>query len=131
MMIFAIVMLGVWLVLLAVGYGFYALSPWVIGVFVGLNLLSFIVTWYDKRVATHNQQASTNPSSTSNQRSRISEKTLYIYALLGGWPAAIIAQQHFRHKTQKNAFKYRFWLSIFANILLTIGISYLYLLYTV
>lgn len=127
MMIFAVIMLGIWIALLAVGYSFYALSPWVIGAFMGLNLLSFIITWYDKRIATHNQQQ----SSTLNQRSRISEKTLYIYALLGGWPAAIIAQQHFRHKTQKNAFKYRFWLSIIANILLTIGISYLYLLYII
>lgn len=127
MMIFAVIMLGVWLVLLTIGYSFYTLSPWVIGAFMGLNLLSFMITWYDKRLATHNQQQ----SSSLNQRSRISEKTLYIYALLGGWPAAMIAQQHFRHKTQKNAFKYRFWLSIVANILLTIGISYLYLLYII
>jgi uncharacterized membrane protein YsdA (DUF1294 family) len=124
MMIFALIMLIIWLVFLMIGYGFYALSPWVIGLFIGINLLSFIITWYDKRIATQNQ------TSTQTQRNRISEKTLYIYALIGGWPAAIVAQQYFRHKTQKNAFKYRFWLSIVINIVLTLGISYLYLLYT-
>lgn len=124
MMIFALIMLIIWLVFLMIGYGFYALSPWVIGLFIGINLLSFIITWYDKRIATQNQ------TSPQTQRNRISEKTLYIYALIGGWPAAIVAQQYFRHKTQKNAFKYRFWLSIVINILLTLGISYLYLLYT-
>jgi len=124
MMIFALIMLIIWLVFLMIGYGFYALSPWVIGLFIGINLLSFIITWYDKRIATQNQ------TSPQTQRNRISEKTLYIYALIGGWPAAIVAQQYFRHKTQKNAFKYRFWLSIVINIVLTLGISYLYLLYT-
>ncbi|MCW3173267.1 DUF1294 domain-containing protein [Shewanella subflava] len=123
MMIFALIMLVIWLVFLLVGYGFYALSPWVIGIFIGINLLSFIITWYDKRIAAQNQ------TSPDTQRNRISEKTLYIYALIGGWPAAIIAQQYFRHKTQKNAFKYRFWLCIAINMLLTVGISYLYLLY--
>ncbi|MCT7941011.1 DUF1294 domain-containing protein [Shewanella holmiensis] len=124
MMIFALIMLVIWLVFLMIGYGFYALSPWVISLFIGINLLSFIITWYDKRIATQNQ------TSAQTQRNRISEKTLYLYALIGGWPAAIIAQQYFRHKTQKNAFKYRFWLSIVINIVLTLGISYLYLLYT-
>jgi len=123
MMIFALIMLVIWLVFLLVGYGFYALSPWVIGIFIGINLLSFIITWYDKRIAAQNQ------TSPDTQRNRISEKTLYIYALIGGWPAAIIAQQYFRHKTQKNAFKYRFWLCIAINMLFTVGISYLYLLY--
>ena len=124
MMIFALVMLVIWLVFLLIGYGFYALSPWVIGIFIGINLLSFIITWYDKRIATQNQ------ISTHTQRNRVSEKTLCVYALSGGWPAAIIAQQYFRHKTQKKSFKYQFWLSIFINILLTVGSSYLYLLYT-
>ena len=36
---------------------------------------------------------------------RISERTLHVAALLGGWPGAWIGQQFFRHKTQKLGFR--------------------------
>lgn len=48
-------------------------------------------------------------------RRRISEKTLQISALLGGWPGALLAQQTFRHKTQKRPFILVLWLGILIN----------------
>ncbi|TVP51811.1 MAG: DUF1294 domain-containing protein, partial [Halomonas sp.] len=36
-----------------------------------------------------------------NRRQRVSEKTLHLLGLLGGWPGALLAQQRLRHKTQK------------------------------
>lgn len=42
-------------------------------------------------------------------RRRISEKTLHLFELSGGWPGALIAQQWFRHKTQKTRFQAIFW----------------------
>ncbi|NQZ89298.1 MAG: DUF1294 domain-containing protein [Colwellia sp.] len=48
-------------------------------------------------------------------RRRISEKTLQISAALGGWPGALLAQQAFRHKTQKRSFIWVLWLGILIN----------------
>jgi uncharacterized membrane protein YsdA (DUF1294 family)/cold shock CspA family protein len=47
---------------------------------------------------------------------RTSESTLHLLALAGGWPGAAIAQQRLRHKSQKQAFKVVFWLTVIANI---------------
>ena len=46
---------------------------------------------------------------------RISEKTLQIPALFGGWPGALLAQQTFRHKTQKRPFIFVLWLGVLTN----------------
>lgn len=42
---------------------------------------------------------------------RISENRLHLVATLGGWPGAAIGRQVFRHKTQKQSFIWRFWLT--------------------
>jgi len=54
-------------------------------------------------------------SAAQNGRRRISEKTLHLLALAGGWPGALIAQQTERHKTQKASFRVVFWLTVFLN----------------
>jgi uncharacterized membrane protein YsdA (DUF1294 family) len=46
---------------------------------------------------------------------RISENTLQTLSLLGGWPGALLAQQVFRHKTQKRSFIFVLWLGVFTN----------------
>jgi uncharacterized membrane protein YsdA (DUF1294 family) len=43
---------------------------------------------------------------------RISERTLHLVTLAGGWPGAHLAQVLFRHKTQKLSFRAIFWLII-------------------
>ncbi|MGE0971729.1 DUF1294 domain-containing protein [Klebsiella sp. WOUb02] len=47
---------------------------------------------------------------------RIPELTLLIFGLVGGWPGAIMGQQLFRHKTQKQPFRRYFLLSVMLNI---------------
>lgn len=47
---------------------------------------------------------------------RVPESTLLVFGLVGGWPGAIIGQQLFRHKTQKQPFKTRFWISVILNV---------------
>lgn len=49
---------------------------------------------------------------------RVSEKSLHLLALAGGWPGALAAQQVFRHKTQKLGFRVVFW----ALVLLHLGL---------
>ena len=49
---------------------------------------------------------------------RVPEQTLHILAFLGGWPAAWLAQQKLRHKTQKQPFKKVYFCTIALNLLL-------------
>jgi len=66
-----------------------------------LSLLTFVLYAIDKRNAIKG-------------RWRVSEKTLQI-SLLGGWPGALLAQQAFRHKTQKRPFIFVLWLGVIIN----------------
>ena len=55
-------------------------------------------------------------SAAVNNRWRTPESTLHILSLIGGWPGAMLAQQFFRHKTQKQPFRFLFWLTVMFNI---------------
>ena len=46
---------------------------------------------------------------------RIKENTLHLFALLGGWPGAMLAQRTLRHKTQKLSFQLAYWLTVLLN----------------
>jgi len=49
---------------------------------------------------------------------RIPENALHLVAFLGGWPAAWLAQQKLRHKTQKQPFRQIYFCTIAFNIIL-------------
>ena len=63
------------------------------------SAIAFLLYGIDKRRAVKNQ-------------SRISERTLHILNLLGGWPGAHLAQRLFHHKTLKISFRLVFWLTV-------------------
>jgi uncharacterized membrane protein YsdA (DUF1294 family) len=48
---------------------------------------------------------------------RLPERSLHLLAAFGGSPAALAAQQLFRHKTRKRTFQARFWLTITVQVL--------------
>ncbi|MBR3325353.1 MAG: DUF1294 domain-containing protein [Clostridia bacterium] len=75
-----------------------------------INLITFLVMWYDKHKAKTGQW-------------RISEKALFVLALLGGAIGGIVGMYVFHHKTKKWYFKYGFPLIIFCQILLIISIK--------
>ena len=95
----------VFLFLMALGLLFMMqeIALWVLVSYLSLSLLTFVLYGIDKRNAI-------------KERWRISEKTLQVFALLGGWPGALLAQQAFRHKTQKRSFIFVLWLAIFINV---------------
>ncbi|OYQ41349.1 hypothetical protein CHU94_09730 [Rhodoferax sp. TH121] len=70
-----------------------------------LNLLTFALYARDKYAARTGQW-------------RTPENTLHLLSLLGGWPAAWLAQRVLRHKTAKRSFQMVFWLSVVGNIAL-------------
>lgn len=71
-------------------------------ILVILSLVSYGLYAKDKKAARTNDW-------------RISERTLHISALLGGWPGALIAQQRLRHKTKKASFRAVFWVTVLVN----------------
>jgi uncharacterized membrane protein YsdA (DUF1294 family) len=46
--------------------------------------------------------------------------------LVGGWPGAIVGQQAFRHKTQKQPFKTYFIISVMLNISVLVALYWMY-----
>jgi uncharacterized membrane protein YsdA (DUF1294 family) len=55
---------------------------------------------------------------------RTPERTLLLLGLVGGWPGAVLAQQWLRHKTLKQPFRRRFWVTVFVNFGAFTGLSY-------
>ncbi|WP_423918022.1 DUF1294 domain-containing protein [Frigoribacterium sp. 2-23] len=67
------------------------------------SIITFVLYRTDKRAAVARQ-------------SRVSERTLLVWGLLGGWPGGLIAQRVFHHKTRKTTFQLRFWATVFFDI---------------
>ena len=66
--------------------------PWAVPVaYAGMSAITYFAYLADKSAAVRG-------------RRRTPETTLHVMALLGGWPGAAFAQQHFEHKRSKAAF---------------------------
>lgn len=76
---------------------------WVAGIYVGASLLAFAIYAADKSAATTDAW-------------RVSESTLLVVGLVGGWPGAIVAQQVLRHKSSKVSFRSAFWGTVALNV---------------
>ncbi len=70
--------------------------------FVAAAVLGLVAFWSDKRRAEAREW-------------RISEATLIMISVFGGWPGAILGQQFFRHKYRKVSFMAPFWLCVLLN----------------
>ncbi len=55
-------------------------------------------------------------SAAQSGKWRTKKETLHIFALLGGWPGALLAQNKLRHKSNKESFRFIFWLTVIINI---------------
>lgn len=71
--------------------------------FVLINMLTVVIYGADKMAAQKGLR-------------RVPEITLLAFGVTGGWPGAILGQQLFRHKTQKQPFKTYFMLSVVVSI---------------
>lgn len=70
---------------------------------LAINAVTFVAYWIDKRAA----QA---------QARRTPEATLHLLELLGGWPAAWLAQRVLRHKSRKENYRLVFLAAAFVNL---------------
>lgn len=84
-------------------------SAIIIGILVVINLIGYISMWSDKRRAITGKY-------------RISEKTLFIIALLGGSIGSILGMNQFRHKTKHWYFKYGMPLILIIQVILLVFI---------
>jgi uncharacterized membrane protein YsdA (DUF1294 family)/cold shock CspA family protein len=76
-----------------------------------MSLATLIVYAYDKTKAHKNEW-------------RVSEKTLQLLALLGGWPGALITQRAIRHKNKKISFQVVFWIIVNIHLVIWIDIVF-------
>ena len=80
--------------------------------FLTLNILAFIITAYDKRLAIVHKK-------------RISEETLLTFAAFGGTIGSALAMYFFNHKTSKKYYLFKFYRIVFIQILVILGLFYL------
>lgn len=83
------------LALMRVPYG----GRWVAGGILAVNAITFWEFVRDRRCAR-------------NKNWRTPEKTLHTLELLGGWPAAFLAQRWLRHKCSKGSYQMTFWMIV-------------------
>ena len=85
-------------------------SAWPVAIwFLLINVLTMVIYGADKMAARKGMR-------------RIPEVTLLVFGVVGGWPGAIMGQQIFRHKTQKQPFKTWFLMSVVVSILATVAL---------
>lgn len=76
---------------------------WFAALYVVASIVCFLAYAIDKSAAVAG-------------RWRISESTLILLGLAGGWPGAIVAQQALHHKSSKASFRSAFWASVAMNV---------------
>lgn len=82
---------------------FHRISWLVVGVYGVISMATFFVYGWDKL-------------SAKLGRWRTPESTLHLMGLLGGWPGGLAAQRLLRHKSSKQEFLTRFWVTVMLNI---------------
>ncbi|MFD6442190.1 DUF1294 domain-containing protein [Peribacillus sp. NPDC060186] len=67
---------------------------WIILIYMfTINIVGFVIMGVDKKRAR-------------NREYRISEKTLWFWAVIGGGTGTFLGMRHFRHKTKHTTFKW-------------------------
>ncbi len=92
----------VFLVLIGTAAFASLIPPWVLALYLAASLCTFILYAVDKSAAQKGNW-------------RTPENTLHLFALAGGWPGALLAQQTLRHKSRKQPFRILFWMTVIVN----------------
>ena len=95
------------LILAAIG-SLFTSHPFIIWLLLA-NVLTLVIYGMDKMAARKAWR-------------RVPESTLLVFGFVGGWPGAMVGQQVFRHKTQKQPFKTYFIISVILSILATLAV---------
>jgi uncharacterized membrane protein YsdA (DUF1294 family)/cold shock CspA family protein len=90
-------------------FGFVALS-----IFSGKLPAAFLWAYLIASVGAFLAYAADKSAARKNEW-RISENTLHMLGLVGGWPGALVAQQVLRHKSKKESFRTVFRATVVIN----------------
>jgi len=71
----------------------------VLSIYAGSSLVTFCAFAWDKSCAARGS-------------ARVSESTLHLFELLGGWPGALAGQAVLRHKSAKLSYRFVLWMII-------------------
>jgi len=93
---------GAFFVLLLGGWALGKLPLAIAFFYAGMSVVAMLAYRRDKAAAERGQW-------------RTQESTLHFFALAGGWPGALVAQDVFRHKSSKASFQAVFWLTVLFN----------------
>ncbi len=85
--------------------------PLVFGICAGASAFLFAIYYIDKTEAQRGGE-------------RVPENMLHLFAILGGWPGALVARHLFRHKTRKQPFRTIFWGTVLVNCVYLIYIVF-------
>jgi uncharacterized membrane protein YsdA (DUF1294 family)/cold shock CspA family protein len=97
------IILGVAFLVFVTGLFFSGKLPVaVVGLYLVASAVTFVAYALDKSAAKNDQR-------------RTPEKTLHLFALVGGWPGALAAQRLLRHKSKKQSFQIVFWATVVLN----------------
>ena len=99
----SIVFAGLFLVFVAICYYFGRVPFWALAFYLAISIITYVFYYCDKSAAQKGAW-------------RTPENTLHLLALCGGWPGALVAQQAFRHKSQKRSFRAVFMVTVALNI---------------
>ena len=91
----------------AIGWGVSHL--WAAAYFM-VSIVTFFAYAFDKTAAVR-----------GNWRTR--ENTLLGLGFLCGWPGALLAQKGLRHKSTKQSFRTRFWITVLLNLLAFVALN--------
>ncbi|WP_321492963.1 cold shock and DUF1294 domain-containing protein [uncultured Desulfobacter sp.] len=100
--LFSLLLVAVFGALLFVLHKEKLIQPVILYIYPFMSFIAFAVYAKDKYAAR-------------NKKWRISESTLHILSLFGGWPGAKLAQSFLRHKSQKISFKIAYWVIVCIN----------------
>lgn len=98
------------LLVYAVASVLWRVPVWFAALYVVASLVCFCTYAVDK-------------SAAMSGRWRTAESTLLMLGLIGGWPGALVAQQVFRHKSNKGSFQAAFWATVILNVIAFVAIA--------
>jgi uncharacterized membrane protein YsdA (DUF1294 family) len=93
--------------IVAVPLAFLLSWSWLWCYLIGINVATFALYGFDK-------------SRAQREGRRVPEVVLHSAELLGGTPAAFVAQRVFHHKTQKTSYQVRFWIIVAVQVIVVI-----------
>lgn len=94
-------------------YVFFALL--VLSLLAGCFIFTFPLFYLEASLFTYWLYQIDKKLACSGQTSRLPEESLQMFSLIGGWPGALVAQKHLRHKVHKAPFQREFRFVIYGN----------------